>query len=104
MAGVLGILMLFYPIWGLVPLLIFCRMFEVDGTLGERGARALLVAGFATVIFTPALFGTEGFGFFAPWPIYFFYPKNTGFYWPLGAAVFVLAFIFSVRSVSGKAK
>ena len=96
--GILFLLLLLYPIWGGVCLLWICQKLAGKGTVLQRIVWALLIAVTSTAIFTPVMFGTEGFGFFAPWIIVFFDSQHSIFWWPLSAFVFVVAFTINMAS------
>ena len=95
---IIGPLLLFYPLWGLPCLVLICRKLAGIGTRVQRAVWATFVAAVSPLIFTPVLFGTEGFGLFAPWPIIFWDPEHSFFWWPLAVAVFLIAFISNVSS------
>lgn len=102
MISFIGPLLFFYPIWGGICLFFVCRKLGGKGTMFQRVVWGLVVATVSTVIFTPVMFGTEGFGFFAPWMIVLFDPKHTGFWWPISAFIFIAAFI--INMMNGEAR
>ena len=98
MLSVFFIALFLYPFWGLALLFLFCRWLRVHGSLQRRLTVALVVAALAALLFTPVMFGTEGFAVMAPWPIVFVDAQHSGFLWPLVAFVFILAFAINFRS------
>ena len=92
------VMLFLYPIWGFALLLLFCTRLRFYGSFVRRATASLLVASFATALFTPVMWGTEGFAMMAPWPTILLEPKHSEFVWELAAFVFAFALLISLFS------
>ena len=90
-AAIFGILGLTYALWGAALMLLFCVVFgqKFDGIIIQRVYRSFFAAVIATAVFTPAGFGTTGFGFFIPWFIAIFFEKQ---FVMISSALFLITF------------
>lgn len=88
----MGFLILFYPFLAFGCFLLICGRSgrKITGTQSQRFYRIFKTATLATIIFTPAGFGTTGFGFFVPWVVIFFAPKDTIIFWPLAIPLLIV--------------
>ena len=91
MLSVFFLAMFLYPIWGVALLVLLCIWLRVYGSYVKRLFVSFLVAILGATLFTPAVWGTEGFAFMPPWPVVFIDPRHSQFFWQFGAATFVLA-------------
>ncbi len=85
-----------YPIWGFFLLASFCSWSEGKFFLDlSRAQRVLLISLTSALLFTPVVFGTEGFGFITHWSIAIFYPSNFGAFIPFFVITFIAASVMT---------
>lgn len=89
--SILFAVMYFYPIWGLALLFLLCKALASFGPLVFRILISAVVAALATFIFTPAMWGGEGFGMMVPWYLGFLDKPHAIFSWQSAALVFIVA-------------
>ena len=86
----------FYPFWGLALLWWFCGRLSVCASIQVRLLVAALVGALGALVFSPAMWGAEGFAFMVPWYLVFVDRANTVLGWQLVVPVFVLAFTINL--------
>jgi len=92
-----------YPLWGSVLLLGFClgltRLFRHGAS---RPAKILVISSLATLLFTPVVYGTEGFASFAHWSALLIDPRHSTFFWAFVAVTFVASALVTLALTGGK--
>ena len=96
--SLLLIALFLYPFWGLALLLWLCWWLRLSAPLAKRLLVSIVVACVATLLFAPAMWGTEGFAFMVPWYFAFVDRQHTSFVWPLAAFVYALSLVANVVS------
>lgn len=85
-----------YPFWGSALYWRFCRSSGPTVDYRIRVLIAIVVGGSSSLIFTPAVFGTEGFAFFVPWWVRFLDKQHTHAFSWAGAAVFGIGVLINL--------
>lgn len=100
MVAIIVPLLYLYPVWGLAVFLWFCRSSGPTRDFRIRGLIAVVVAATAALIFTPAMWGTQGFALFVPWWMYTIDKQDTLLFPWAGPVVFLLALAINVLTGS----
>jgi hypothetical protein len=88
-----------YPFWGFALFYFFCKWATSKFGPAASGFRKVaLVSPVAAGLFSPVLFGTEGFAWATHWSVALFQPRATSLYFPFLGVTFVLAVLFSFEA------
>jgi hypothetical protein len=83
-----------YPFWGLALLFLFCKWaISKFGPGASTFRRVVLVSPIAALLFSPVVFGTEGFAMLPHWSMALIDPRHSGFYFPLLLATLLISVV-----------